>query len=172
MLVKTVPEQKNLLACLPDEIEKLTTLSKAVGLDDILNKLNVLQECNERLTRSLSKRIELEMCMIKLCTQTTNRVQEAVSQDSSELLERIHVLEKALQSGAVVNEKNQTVRKPSPVVNSTPTQPQEPSVDLSKITSDMLKPLDCWPEILEDFNKINPAVSGSLKAHRHLYMKI
>jgi DNA polymerase-3 subunit gamma/tau len=163
MLVKTVPEQKNLLACLPDEIEKLTTLSKAVGLDDILNKLNVLQECNERLTRSLSKRIELEMCMIKLCTQTTNRVQEAVSQDSSELLERIHVLEKALQSGAVVNEKNQTVRKPSPVVNSTPTQPQEPSVDLSKITSDMLKPLDCWPEILEDFNKINPAVSGSLK---------
>ena len=32
-----------------------------------------------------------------------------------------------------------------------------------KITPDMLKQLDCWPEILEDFNKVNPAVSGSLK---------
>ena len=42
-------------------------------------------------------------------------------------------------------------------------QQTEQAVDMSKITADMLKPLDCWMDILEQFSKVNPAVSGSLK---------
>ncbi len=162
MLIKTVPEQKDLLACLPEEIERLTSLSKDISLDKILEKLTILQECNERLMRSLSKRIELEMCLIKLCTALLQTQQP----EKSSLENRLDTIEQALkQTSAQVVEK-----KPAKV--QTPPQPKpqaEPVVDMSKITPDMLKPLDCWPEILEKFNEVNPAVSGSLKGSQAFF---
>ncbi len=162
MLVKTVPEQKNLLACLHDEIEKLSQFSNQIKLEDILNQLSILQECNERLTRSLSKRIELEMCIIKLCTQPTNNTQIVTQADNSELLNRLNSLEQTVRNNNFAPEIRPVPQK-TPPTSEKPQQPAEPSVDMSKIKPEMLKPLDCWPEILEDFNKVNPAVSGSLK---------
>lgn len=162
MIVKTVPEQKNLLACLPDEIEKLSQFSDQIKLEDVINKLNILQECNERLTRSLAKRIELEMCLVKLCTQATNKNQTIVQADNSELLNRLNALEQTIKGNKFTSGNKAVSKKmfPEPVI---PQQPAEPSIDMSKIKPEMLKPLDCWPEILENFNNVNPAVSGSLK---------
>lgn len=167
MLVKTVPDKTNLLACLPDESAKLLELSKKISLEVILQKLTILQECNERLTRSLSKRIELEMCLIKLCTPVSNclpvQTVQAIQVDNSDLTNRIVAIEQAVREGIRVSNKPQNVKTEHRVAPEVTSQQNEPSVDMSKITADMLKPLDCWPEILEQFTKVNPAVSGSLK---------
>ena len=161
MLVKTVPDQKDLLACLPDEANKLLEFSKKINLEEILNKLTILQECNERLTRSLSKRIELEICLIKLCTQGVAISQPVISTDNSDIIDRLNAVEQSIKNGVVASAKK-AVKKPVQAVSNTPT-PAEQTVDMSKIKPDMLKPLDCWPDILEKFNEVNPAVSGSLK---------
>jgi len=163
MLVKTVPDKTDLIACLPDELEKLIQLSKNISLEIILKKLTILQECNERLARSLSKRIELEMCLIKLCTPVNNAIQteQAVSVDNSNLVNRILAIENSLASGLVSTSKPQAKKNAREITP--PPQPAEQGVDLSKITADMLNPLDCWPDILEQFEKVNPAVSGSLR---------
>ncbi len=160
MLIKTVPEKTNLLACMPDEIEKLNELSEKISLEGILQKMNNLQECNERLTRSLSKRIELEMCLIRLCTPASNISPNAgnIQIDNSELLDRISKIEQAVSRGENAQSK--------PVVKKEEAKPavqNEPGVDMSNITPNMLKPLESWPDILEQFNRINPAVSGSLQ---------
>ncbi len=169
MLVKTVPEQKDLLACLPDEISRLLELSKQISLEDILNKLSFLQDCNERLVRSQSKRIEFEMCTIRLCTKDTSMLSSSgETAIDNEVLRRINSLEQQVNSGRISAPKRE-VKKQLEQLHQ-PAPQAEPTVDMSKITPDMLKQLDCWPEILEDFNKVNPAVSGSLKgSHAFVY---
>ena len=171
MLVKTVPEKTDLLACLPDEIEKLSQMSKEISLDTILKKLTIIGECSEKLTRSISKRTELEMCLIRLCTPSVNVISSSgTNSDVSQLLNRIASLEKALANG--VNPAPQSAKPPvKPAISKvmqTTTQ-SEPAVDMSKIKANMLKALDCWPEILADFNNVNPAVSGSLKNSQAFY---
>ncbi len=157
MLMKTVPEQKELLACLPEEIDKLFEISEKITLSEILEKINILQDCNQRLTRSLSKRIEFEMTLIKLCTNI-KQVSNNLAPTNSDFEDRLKKLEKTADT-----KKTNVPTETKPTEKITKTKPiQEPSVDMSKIKPDMLKPLDCWPEILEDFNTINPAVSGSL----------
>lgn len=165
MLVKTVPDKKDLIACLPDEHEKLLAFSKEVSLEFILQKLSILQECNERLTRSLSKRIEFEMCMIRLCTPVVNSASagQAVSADNSALLNRIAALEQTLREGNFSAPKSYSAKAKTEMALEAPPVPSEPTVDMSKIKPNMLKPLDCWPEILEQFEKVNPSVSGTLK---------
>lgn len=175
MLVKTVPEKTDLLACLPDEIEKLKQLSTEISLDTILKKLSTISECSEKLIRSISKRTELEMCLIRLCTPSANAPVTSGSStnaDTTKLLNRIVSLEQALSQGmkpANQNSVSNAVKKPT-VSKVMPTATQaEPVVDMSKLRPDMLKVLDCWPEILADFNNINPAVSGSLKNSQAFY---
>ena len=167
MLVKTVPQKTELLACLPHECDKLLKLSENISLDTILKKLTILQECNERLTRSLSKRTELEMCLIKLCTKDLTSTQTISPDGNSKLLTRIEKLESTLSSGDVIKPKQQISKPVSKVI--TPPSNNEPTVDLSKITNDMLKVLNCWTEILESYNKVNPAVSGSLIGSQAYY---
>ncbi len=161
MLVKTVPSKTDLLACLPDEIERLNGFANSLTLEKILEKITLLQECNERLVRSVSKRTEFEMCLVKLCSSTENSSQSA---DINLLLSKIARLESTintLETEGVQTKKVVQKRTENKVL--TPPQQAENSVDMSKITPDMFKPLDSWAEILESFDKINPAVSGSLR---------
>lgn len=69
MLIKVCPERSELLACMPDEIQRLTEIAAKMDLQEILSKLNILQDCNEKIGRSLNKRVEIEMCLIKLCAR-------------------------------------------------------------------------------------------------------
>lgn len=175
MLVKTVPEKTDLLACLPDEIEKLNEMSKEISLDSILKKLTIIGDCNEKLTHSISKRTELEMCLIRLCTPSANAPVSSAGtphSDTTQLINRIVSLEAALSQGVKPTTQN-TVSKPAVKPTASRVMPSpspaEPVVDMSKLRPDMLKVLDCWPEILADFNNINPAVSGSLKNSQAFY---
>lgn len=168
MLIKTVPDKIYLVACLPDEIKKLADFSAKISLPTILSKLTILQECNERLVRSLSKRIELEMCLIKLCTAPSNLTSS--SSDNSDILKRINLIEQTIRDGIKPQKSGHTVpKKQQEEIIQPPLNQNEPTVDLSKITANMLKPLLQWPEILEKFSSINPSVSGSLKNSQAFY---
>ena len=145
MLIKTVPDQQDLIACLPDEIEKLKTMSQKISLDEILNKLRILQECNERLLKSLSKRIELEMCLIKLCTKQVSQINvvQQVAQAPTNIAKTSNVVEQTQPQKPVENIAPQTAVEQKPI-------------------KEDFTPLDCWPEIVEDLSKDNPAISGCL----------
>ena len=77
MLVKTVDNSRELVICLPDEYERLSGIAQKLKLEDILRNISVLQQCSERFARCTSKRIELEMTFIKLCTDTQGRLANA-----------------------------------------------------------------------------------------------
>lgn len=157
MLIKTMPDKTDLIACLPDEIAKLKDLSAKLDLTVILSKLTILQECNERLARSLTKRIELEMCLIKLCTKIS-----AVSVDNSDIYAKIEQLEDKL--------KNAPAAVPIPPKQALPVikkqEENEQPVDFSKLKAEDFKPCGLWVEVLEEFDKVLPSVSGTLKGSK------
>lgn len=68
MLIKSSVTDTGILSCMPDELEMLKLLADSVSLQDILYKLDILQQCCARLPKAVNKRTEFEMCIIKLCT--------------------------------------------------------------------------------------------------------
>lgn len=156
MLIKTVSDADSLLACMPDENERLHKMADRLTLSGILSKLEKLQNCNERLSKSLTKRIEFEMCIIRICTENS-----VSGVDNSEIYGKIEKLEDKLNSiktSDLRHEKNDTVKEKS-VAKAVPNEPQ---ADFSKLKADDFKPCAEWADILEEFSKISPGVSNTL----------
>lgn len=78
MLIKSSVTDTGILSCMPDELEMLKTLADSVSLQNILCKLDILQQCCVRLPKSINKRTEFEMCIVKLCTAQLEQAVVAV----------------------------------------------------------------------------------------------
>ena len=68
MLLKAVSADTSLVACLPNERERLVEQSKRIPMSRVFTVLNELQDTGERMAKSVSKRTELEVSIIRLCT--------------------------------------------------------------------------------------------------------
>ena len=167
MMTKTVPQNTELLACMPGEIELIKKYAEALTIDDIFDKLNLLQDCNLRLSRVAAKRVEIEMCMIKLCSAP---VSSNAAIDNSEIYAKIDMLEQKIAQG-IPAAPAPNYSRPTEVHRTTPAaplnaaskteQPQQ-QTDLAKLNPADFKPVEQWAEILEAFAVSCPPVSGSL----------
>ena len=166
MLVKTIDSSRELITCLPDEYDRLCSISEKLSLDDILGNISILQESSERFAKSTSKRIELEMCLIKLCGSRAVRAQAGVAVSSglsggelTALQNRINQLENALTNGAAIpqnavrrsQDNNQQAVKPAP------------DPDFQKVDQNDVKPIEEWDAIIAQISEKDPSISGFLK---------
>lgn len=165
MLVKTIENNKELIRCLPEEYERLTAIAGRMKLDDILGNITVLQGCNERFARSASKRIELEMCLVKLCSGAAaevsgTAVQNAASENEvNALMGRIAALENALKNRTVPLQNTETPMekaKPEPVK-------RPPDPDFKKMRPEDFILAEGWDNIVAAVNESYPAVGCFLK---------
>jgi len=148
-----------LLACAPEEEQRLRALMQPMPLPAVLDKLTALQSCNERLMRAMNPRVELELCLIRLC-QTAQNMRESL--DNSEICGKINKLERMI---AELSAAQNTSYRPIPqrqMPKAEPEQGNEPKADLSKMKLEDFKPIPNWAEILADFAAVDPAVSGTL----------
>ncbi len=164
MLIKVSPETAdNLIICMPDELERLKGLADSTELETVMSRLSILQECRERMMKVMNRRVEFEMALIKLCGNPTNT---AKTIDNSEIYDKIKKLEDKISnvsSGAVnIPER----RRPEPEMKAhSPAAETEPlpNIDLKKLNLNEIPDSERWGEVLEEFKKVNPAVSGSLE---------
>ncbi len=140
MLIKAAPSEKELVKCLPDERERLAAISSKTSLEEIIAKLDVLKGCFEKLSYSPSKRIELETTLIKLCSGQARIIRQEVSEETPVNINNV---------------KNPPKKEPPPQ--------REEQVDFSKLRAEDFKPLKEWADVLEEFSKTSPAVSGTLQ---------
>ena len=162
MLVKTVDNSKELVICLPDEYERLQKIADKLRLEDILRDISVLQECSERFARCTSKRVEMEMTIIKLCSEITASNQPesqpqaaaAPSVEVSGLLKRIASLESKLSAaGQAAQSPQQTPQAP----------PKQYDPELQKLSADNDGPLKQWNDIVVKIRERSPAIGSFLK---------
>ena len=168
MLAKSINDD-SLFVCLPEEIERIRKTADRLSLERIFEMLRTLQDCCERLPRVSSKRIEIEMCMVKLCS--SSQVKETASAkptDSAELAEigsRLFKLEKLMADGVKPKaSKNTEVNEPAyePLIPQKQSPISEPQVDMSKLKVEDFMPLDCWPDIIDRLMAIDPSTAGFL----------
>lgn len=166
MVAKAVPENLDLLVCMPSELEKIKTLAGRLSIDEIMRKLEILQSCNERIARVSSKRVEMEMCLIKLCTADTPQNTSAGNgAANAELLAKIDMLEQRIMSQPAPVAKAMPYVQPAAQVASKPQytpKQQTETTDLSKMRPEDFTNEDRWQDILEKFAEICPSVNGAL----------
>ena len=173
MLIKAVPKN-NMVMCLPDEYKRLEAIANKTDMGNILEKIEILSECNENLAKATSKRIELEMCMVKLCSVSNTAFSKStsipVNQTNYKKTEPINIepenaINKEPQQTAdsgektIVQEKSQGNAKPE-VKEQTFETPKK------KVTTKDFVPLDCWDEIVERFKSECPSAVGFLSESR------
>ena len=160
MLAATIDNGRELITCLPEEMARIEGIAKKMSLEEILGCISLLQESSERFARSTSKRIELEMCIIRLCTGSygTVAVQSAPRQSGGladqELLKRLTRLEDAVRNGVTVQ-----ADKPA---DAPPPKP-EPDPDFKKMDPNKILPIKNWEGLVAEISRRNPAISGFLK---------
>lgn len=153
MLIKIDKVNTDLITCMPDEMDRLSKIADKTDLGTVLSYLSQMQECSEKMLRAINKRVELEMCIIKLSADIVQPQQSAPSPD---ILNRLRELENKI-SYKSVQQTDQYSQ--STAVSQGKSEPQ---VDFSKLDKNDLKQVTSWAEVLTKFSETNPAVSASL----------
>lgn len=175
MIAKAVPNNINLLACMPSELERIKALADRLSLDEIMHILEILQAGNERIARVSSKRVEIEMCLLKLCSQTGGQSVQAASA-GADLTAKLDLLEQKL--AAVQQVQQNSYNSIPPVQSNNNYQVQQQTAyskpapaaaaqkqgggDLSKLRPEDFVREERWTDILEKFAEICPSVNGAL----------
>lgn len=174
MIAKTVPGSTDALVCMPSEIEMIKKFADSMILEEIFTTLDILQKSNERLARVSAKRVEIEMCLIKLCSVQTYQTGTAI--DNSEIYAKIDMLEKKLAAApASAAADRAPVQGSYPRYGASGTSAESPKAaiqqasaadqqvsDFKKLNPADFKPVEQWAEILEEFTALCPSGSGAL----------
>ena len=164
MILSTIDNAKELISCLPEEFVRLESIAGKMKLGEILDSITILQQCSERFQRSTSKRIELEMCIIRLCSenrgvQTVQTAAAAPSADISMLLGRIAQLENALKNKG-------SGEAPVAAAQSEPPKPKRKVDPDFKNGVDEIVPLANWAALITQISEKDPSISGFLRGSK------
>ncbi|MBQ2581169.1 MAG: DNA polymerase III subunit gamma/tau, partial [Ruminococcus sp.] len=146
--------------CLPDELERLKAVAGKLKIEEILRAITILQDCNERFARCTSKRIELEMTFVKLCSNTPVGEAAAAEQVQSQnaeaaaMMKRLAVLEERLRNGVVAAAAPQ--QTPAP-------KPKEYDPELKQLSECNDGPVKEWNDIVDKIRERIHAVGSFLK---------
>lgn len=151
MLIKISPNDKDILDCLPGEEDELMQIASQTSIMDVLEKMRIMQSCAESLPRALNKRVTLEMSLIRICSPVNENSQSSNNPQIGALMEKIESLESQL-SGRRVDRKKTL---PEEV-------PPEQQVDFTKLRPQDFTKVNEWNDVLEEFFKVCPSVSGTL----------
>lgn len=159
MLLKTAPNDPSLVEVMPDDLAELRQIAELFTLPAILEALSAIRQCCDRMTRAGNRRLELEMTLIRLCTE----YRQAQSSELKALTNRIAALEQQLAAIQANGIPAQQLPPPKPKL---PTGQRIPAQNLQmegKPDDDKLQPVKNWAAVLERFYEINPSVAGLLQ---------
>ena len=167
MIAKTIDNSRELITCLPEEFDRIKALAEKMKLDDILENISVLQQTSERFARAASKRIELEMMLVRLCSP--KREQKGVSAVSgaevSAIEARLDRIERAQAVGITAPNPIPQAMQAAPATQ--PEQIQEtksaPAQSSGKLSMKDFSPVAGWDDIVAQVNEKYPATGCFLK---------
>ena len=95
MVLNSVTHVGELIVATPDELNAMSAQAQKLGLATILHMMEVLQGTLDRLKGGVSRRVEMEMAVLRLCDPRLDDGRVA-------LIHRIEALENALKNGVAV----------------------------------------------------------------------
>lgn len=157
MVLKSVNQPDELIVVSPAELEELRTEAAGFTLETVLHILDVLQHTLDRLKGGVSRRVEMETTLLRLCDPRLDPTPLS-------LLRRLE----ALEAGAPVKSVPTAVAKPAETISEAPCAPQPAKEELPPppaapdIPSAEPIPCDRWPEVLTQISQKSPPLYGVL----------
>ena len=180
MVLGSVSEVGELVIATPEEIATMRAQAQKLGLPTILHMMEVLQGTLDRLRGGVSRRVEMEMAVLRLCDPRLDDTKAA-------LLHRIAVLEAAVKSGvpadpvaaapaapAVAQPAPEAIPAPVAELTEIPAPTEAPPADaavMPAIPAPVSAPIpaptgetpfDGWAEVLDILRKSCPPLFGLL----------
>lgn len=170
MILKTVEKPERFIVALPEEMEEMKPLAQFLTLSQILYTLSVLQEAQNRMSRTANRRTELEMSVVRICNPAMDSSAEAV-------LTRLEALEAAVRQGIPAApsslpepaESGEKAAKHLPQKKKKAPSPLEQAAAEEKASAPILAdlsdahPFGEWQEVLGRLLKTNPPLFAALK---------
>ncbi len=125
MIIQTVKTPDELIVASAAEWEQLRAAAKALSPATVLHCLSVLQTTLDRLRGGVSRRVEMEMAILKLC-------RPELDGDAKALSRRVAALESALAGGAPIAAPQKKARTTPSVAEKTPEVPPAPETPAQK----------------------------------------
>ena len=140
------------------EVQELT---KALGSGELVRMMGLLQGTLASFTRSASRRMDAELCIVQMCQPELNLDLEALNA-------RLTRLEEQIKSGAAVTAGSQPAR-PEPEEEEerppVPTDEDAPPVDMSGPVAELEAPMGFWTELCGGVRKdLKPPAFGFFTA--------
>ena len=177
MVLNSVSEVGELVVATPDELNAMRAEAQKLGLPTILHMMEVLQGTLDRLKGGVSRRVEMEMAVLRLCDPKLDDTKAA-------LLHRIEVLENALKNGVATGASRTSpptapiepapipAAIPAPEAIPAPTEaPPVPETDMMPAIPSPTAPIpapvgeqpfDAWVEVLDYMRTSCPPLFGIL----------
>jgi len=140
MILKSVKNAGNLVIAAASELERMRGEAEAYTLPAILHCMDGLQHTLERLRSGVSRRVEMEMTLMRLCSPSLDT-------EPAALLRRIKTLEDALRSGAALPAAAPAPAAPAPETKPKPA-PAAPAAAPAEAEPE--EPFTRWSEVLEN----------------------
>ncbi|MDD2956286.1 MAG: DNA polymerase III subunit gamma/tau [Oscillospiraceae bacterium] len=161
MIFKTAQNPENLVFCLPEEAQILRSQADGMKMPAVLYGLTVLQDAMSRMGRSVSRRTELEIAVIRLCSPAQDTSMDAV-------LTRLDALEAAMRAGTRPAPARQKTAAPEVAESPAPSPEDERAQPPSPASGTVFDgpepdPFPDWQDILERLKKSNPPLAAALK---------
>ncbi len=152
MLLKLGSDTENLISCMPDELPKLREIAGKSDISLIMQRLEILQTCRERMQRVMNRRVEFEMTLIKLCDDLQRQVPITPQIQQVRQVPQTQAVPKIPQSPQV------------PKISETPKAPKAQSGGTAAVsyTPESIRPCENWEYIVEKFKVARPAMAGTL----------
>lgn len=149
MLIKTMKNPKDMLVLSENDFTALSAQAEKMKLPFVIHCMDILQSAAERMFQGVSRRIEMEMTIIKLCRSPAD------GNDISALEQRIAALERQLESFRA----NPPVPNSSPSVRSKPLPPVKPPSleDMDRLRSQAVR-FPEWQEIVEQIKQYSKSL--------------
>lgn len=154
MIAISAPDRTNIIVCLPSELETIKRIASKLTLEQVLGFLDTLSACAERMGRSLAKRIDMEMCVIRMCSGTAQSKAVPNSGEIAALNAKIAELERKLANGIPMAQESQRSALPPK---------REPVKDISAAPEGAeFVYIDKWFDVIERMKALCPALAPPL----------
>ena len=161
MILKSVKDAADLIVAPPAELHRMAAEAEQFELPAILHCMNVLQQALERLRGGVSRRVEMEMAVLRLCSPDLD-----ASADS--LLRRVKMLEDTIKSGMTL--APQAPAAPScPAARAEGGEPEAPPLPSNEgpaagdsLGTDQEVPFERWNDVLDTLSGTCPPLYGVL----------
>lgn len=161
LVIKTAPDSAVTMLSGVVSDSEVASLSKSISTGELIRMMEKIEETMSRFTRSASRRLDAELCIISLC-------QPELQLDAKSMNARLTRLEEQIKSGSFTVAPISAVSKPQiqedeelpPMPSDEDAPPEEPIAEQTQDT-----PVGFWSELVAAIRQeLRPPLSGFFTA--------